>query len=155
MSAMWRKRLETPRLQNTIVLLDIFSYWSMRYNTIRRKTNVELRKHALYYSKTLKHIRYQVSDKYFRASVRTRLTLTMLNLLKNINNLFIFSIVYWIWLDSSRLNQLLNKNTCCLSYTATCNFMSADALATLGAIVLAGMLLSPKVGLLRIQRQKS
>ena len=47
----------------------------------------------------------------------------------------------------------LEKNPCCLSYTA--NTMPADALVTLGASASAGKTLALKAGLFRLYHQKS
>ena len=63
-----------------------------------------------------------------------------------------FWMVSWILLYSSTQSQLWNNHRCCLSYTV--NTMPADALATLGASASAGMVLTPKAGIFRLQYQK-
>ena len=66
-------------------------------------------------------------------------------IIKVIKDIITFWIVSWIWLNPSRWNQLWNNNACCLSCTA--NNIPADVLATLGARASAGMVLTPKAGI--------
>ena len=80
-------------------------------------------------------------------------TLNMLNCSKFIKDVFTFWIVFWIWLNPNGWNQLWSNNTYCLSYTA--NATPADELATLGASASAGMVLTPKPEIFRLQHQKS
>ena len=58
------------------------------------------------------------------------------------------SIFFWIWLDPSRCIQLWNNNTWCLFYPA--NKMPVGAMSASGANASAGMVLTPKASIGRV-----
>ena len=75
----------------------------------------------------------------------------MLNCLKITQHILIFWIVSWSWLDESRWHLPWNNNTYRPFYIT--NTMPADTLATLGGRASAGMVLSPKAGILHLQQE--
>ena len=73
--------------------------------------------------------------------------------LKIIEDVFTLHIISCILLHIRRPNTQWRNPTYCLSYTD--NTMPADALVTLGTRASAGMVLTLKAGILRLQHQKS
>ena len=70
-----------------------------------------------------------------------------------VKDIFTFRILSWIWLGPSRWNYVWNNKTYYLPNPT--NIMPADALATLGVSASAGMVLTLKAGIFRLQHQNN